>query len=364
MQAILEQCTNVLPGHGPSRSMKEIFQSLAAALAGDEFLDTYGAGPELANFEAEIAALFGKEAAVFLPTGTMAQQIALRIWCEQQHNFTVAMHPTAHLEYAEQLGYQFLHHILRLQFGAPEFVSNRTLTVQDFAQLGTKPGVILIELPYRPLGGQLPSWEELLAIRAWAKERGIPLHMDGARIWQCQPFYQHTYQEIAALFDSLYVSFYKDLGGLGGAMLLGSTSCIDEARQWQIRHGGRLRTMGPFWLSAQLGVKQVLPQIDQWVAKAQEVAAILSRFDRITINPNPPHVNFFQLYIRGDAEQLNNRHLALAEETGTFLFNRLNSTNVPGVAVTEIHCWENSLRFRVEELEPFVQSLLSANDAG
>lgn len=359
MEAVLDQCTNVLPGHGPRRSMKEIFQTFADALTGDEYLDTYGSGPALSAFEAEVAERFGKEAAVFLPTGTMAQQIALRIWCAQQKNFTVAMHPTAHLEYAEQLGYQFLHHIQRLQFGAPELVSNRLLTVKDFAGLGTKPGVILLELPYRRLGGQLPSWEELLATNTWAKEHGIPLHMDGARIWQCRPFYQQEYRAIAALFDSLYVSFYKDLDGLSGAMLLGSAAFINEARVWQIRHGGRLRTMGPFWLSAQLGLKRVLPQIDQWVARAQEVAAILSRFERITINPNPPHVNFFQLYIRGDAEQLNDRHLALAEERGTFLFYGLNPTNIPGVAMTEIHCWENALRFRLEELPPFVEKLLS-----
>src|SRR5262245_46126467 len=103
---ILAQCHNILPGHGSRSSMKEIFLALADSLEGDEYSDDYGSGPYLADFEAEIAELFGKEAAVFMPSGTMAQQIALRIWCEKRHNFTVAMHPTAHLEYAEHLGYQ------------------------------------------------------------------------------------------------------------------------------------------------------------------------------------------------------------------------------------------------------------------
>jgi len=285
----------------------------------------------------------------------------LRIWCERHNNFTVAMHPTAHLEIAEQMGYRFLHHIQRLQFGAPEFVGNRLLTVKDFELLGQKPGVILLELPYRPLGGQLPKWDELLAIKAWAKEREIPLHLDGARIWQCKPFYQKDYQEIADLFDTIYVSFYKDLGGLCGAMLLGSTSFVKEVRMWQIRHGGRLKTMGPFWVSAKLGLKQVLPQINQWVEKAQEVAAILARFERISINPDPPHVNFFQLYIQGDYEMLNSRHMELAKETGTFLFYGLDPTNIPGVAMTEIHCMENSMRFDVEALQPFLEKLLNAS---
>ncbi len=359
VETVLEQCTNILPGHrAKKRSMKEIFQTFADALEGNEYLDNYGYGTDIANFESEIATFFGKEAAVFMPTGTMAQQIALRIWCERQNNFTVAMHPTAHLEIAEQMGYRFLHHIQRLQFGAPEFVANRLFTVKDLEGLGKKPGAVFLELPCRPLGGQLPQWEELLAIQAWAKEREIPMHLDGARIWQCRPFYQKSYQEIADIFDTVYVSFYKDLDGLCGAMLLGPAEFIKEARLWQIRHGGRLRTMGPFWVSAKLGLKHVLPQIGQWVEKAREVAAILAKFEQISINPNPPHANFFQLYIRGDYEALNNKHLALAEETGTFVFYGLGPSSLPGVAVTEIHCWENSMRFDVNALPPFVAKLL------
>jgi threonine aldolase len=338
--------------------MKEIFQELAEALEGHEAADNYGEGAYLSAFEAEIAELFGKEAAVFMPSGTMAQQIALRIWCEKRHNFTVAMHPTAHPEWAEQKGYQFLHSLKRLQFGAPEFLANRMLTRDDFEALGQEPGAILLELPYRPLGGQLPTWEELLAIQTWAKESGIPLHMDGARIWQCRPFYQKDYREIAELFDSVYVSFYKDLGGLCGAMLLGPAAFVREAKTWQIRHGGRLRTMGPFVVSARLGIQRVLPQINQWVEKAQEVASIFSEFDRVSIHPNPPHVNFFQLYIRGNPEELTQRHMELARETGTFLFYGLGPTLVPGIAVTEIHCWENSLKFDVKALRPFLGKLL------
>jgi threonine aldolase len=358
-QEILDRCTNVLPGHGPQRSMKEIFQALADALDGSEYADDYGSGRYLADFEAEVAALFGKEAAVFMPSGTMAQQIALRIWCERRNHFTVAMHPTAHPDFAEQLGYQFLHHIHRLQFGAPEFLRDRMLTVEDLKALGQEPGAVLLELPYRPLGGQLPAWDELLAIRAWAREREIPLHMDGARIWACRPFYRKAYHEIAGLFDSVYVSFYKDLGGLCGAMLIGSTPFVQEARVWQIRHGGRLRTQGPFVVSAKLGLQRVLPQIDGWVQKAQQIAAILARFERISVVPNPPHVNMFQLYIRGDYQALNSRHMALARETGTFLFHGLGPTMVPGMAMTEVHCWENAMQFDVEQLGPFVERLLA-----
>jgi threonine aldolase len=357
-EEIFAKCTNILPGHGPQRSTKTILLQLADGLDGSEMPDNYGSGDYLEAFENEVAALFGKEAAVFMPSGIMAQQAALRVWCERRRNFNLVMHPTAHLEFAEHAAYTFLHPFKRLQFGAPEFVRDRILTVKDFENLGSEPGAILLELPYRPLGGQLPTWDELLAIRAWAQERSIPLHMDGARIWACRPFYQKEYHEIAALFDSVYVSFYKDLGGLCGAMLLGSRPFIQEARVWQKRHGGTLFSVAPLVVSDRQGYQRVTPIIDQWVKKAQAVAAILSEFDEITIVPNPPQVNFFQLYIRGDAEKLNARHLELAEQTGTYLFWGLHPTFIPGIASAELHCWENAQRFNLQALRPFVEKLV------
>ena len=360
MKEIQAQCSNVLPGHGRSESAKEVLQGLADALRGDETMDHYCSGPYLAAFEAEVAAIFGKEAALFMPSGTMAQQIALRIWCDRRHNPTVAMHPTAHPEWAEHQAYRFLHHLQRLQFGAPEFVSSRLLTVHDLEALAQEPGAVLLELPHRPLGGQLPPWEDLLATRAWADERGIPLHLDGARIWQCRPFYGHDdYRPIAGLFDSIYVSFYKALGGLAGAALIGSASFIEEAKLWRVRHGGRLNTLAPYVISAKLGMERVLPQIDGWVKKAQAVAAVLAEFEPISICPHPPQINMFQLYIRGKASALNERHLELAEETGTFLFWGLGPASVPGVAKTEIHCWENAAQFDLSALRPFVTRLLA-----
>jgi len=349
-------CKNVLPGHGPSQKMKDVFQELADSLDGTETLDRYGAGEYLSAFEAEVAEMFGKPAAVFLPSGTMAQQIALRIWCERSNNYTVAMHPTAHLEFAEQYSYQFLHGLRRIQFGAPEALENRMLTLKDFQSLGKKPGAILLELPYRPLGGQFLGWEELTAIHDWAQENRIPFHLDGARIWQCKSFYDKEYQQVADLFDSLYVSFYKDLGGLCGSMLLGSEDFIQEARMWQVRYGGRLLTQALFVVSDRLGMQRVLPQIDSWVERARDVAAILSEFDRLTVNPNPPHVNFFQMYVKGDPEQMTQRHMEVAEETGTFLFHRLNQTAVPGLGVTEIHFWENAMQFDLDALRHFLKN--------
>jgi len=355
---ILARCNNVLPGHGKRRPIAEWLRNIAAGLEGDELADVYGSGDYIGSFEAELASLFGKEAAVFMPSGTMAQQIALRIWCERTGRMTVAMHPSADLEFAEQLGYQFLHNIHRLQFGVPEFIGNRLVTLNDLEQLGERPGAVLLELPCRPLGGELHSWEDLVAMADWARDHKVPIHLDGARIWQCRAYYGKSFAEIGALFDSIYVSFYKDLGGMCGCMLIGPDEFIKASRVWQRRYGGNLYTQAPFVASAKLALDDVLPQIDNWCERARQVAEVLSGHPRIRVNPDPPHVNFFRVYIEGDAASLADRHLELAGQTGTWLFGGLTPSAVQGIATTELHIWENGMAFDLSKLEPFLQQLL------
>ena len=154
---VVKGCGEVLVGHGPDRSIKEVLLDLSEGLEGMEKADNYGRGAYIEEFEAEVAGLFGKEAAVFMPSGTMAQQIALRICCERRHNFTVAMHPTAHLEFAEHSGFNFLHHIQRLQFGAPEFMVTRLPLSRRFrgagAGAGGDPARTAASLPGRAASG-------------------------------------------------------------------------------------------------------------------------------------------------------------------------------------------------------------------
>jgi len=92
----------------------------------------------------------------------------------------------------------------------------------------------------------LPTWDDLVAQVEWARGRGAAVHLDGARLWDVQPYYDRPLSEIAGLFDTAYVSFYKTLGGLTGCCLAGPEDLIAESREWRKRHGGtmhiRLRT--------------------------------------------------------------------------------------------------------------------------
>ena len=109
--------------------------------------------------------------------------------------------------------------------------------------------------------------------------------MDGARLWECGPFYGRPLSEIAALFDTVYVSFYKGLGGVAGGMLLGDEDVIAEAREWRHRHGGTLFNLWPYAAAALAGLRLRLPRMAANVAHARAIAAALDEIDGVRGGP-------------------------------------------------------------------------------
>ncbi|MGH9174104.1 MAG: threonine aldolase family protein, partial [Vicinamibacterales bacterium] len=191
-------------------------------------------------------------------------------------------------------------------------------------------------LPQREIGGQLPSWDELVATSEWARSRGIPLHMDGARLWECQPFYGRDYAEICALFDSVYVSFYKILGGLAGSALAGPADLIAAVPLWQHRHGGRIARVYPYIVSAQQGLHERLERLGAYHEKAVRIAATLGSLPGVEVVPDPPQTNMLHLYLRGDGDRLLAAATAIAEETGVFLIRSLRDSPLPTYRLFEL----------------------------
>jgi threonine aldolase len=184
------------------------------------------------------------------------------------------------------------------------------------------------------------------------------LHLDGARLWECQPFYERDYAEIAALFDSIYVSFYKVLGGIAGAMLAGSANVIAEARIWQRRHGGNLIHLYPYVLAAQKGMDERLGQMEAYYTKAREIAVVLAPFPEIEIVPNPPQTNMMHLFIRGDADRLSANAIDIAKEIGVWLFYRLMPTELPAYQKFEFVVGNATLDLSNEEIGELFQMLV------
>lgn len=299
--------------------------------------DVYGDGV-VADLEDEVARLLGKEDAVFFPTGTMAQQVALRCWAGRTGNTTVALHPRSHPEVHEG-GALSVVSGLRTVHPTDEPRCPTADEVRDFEE---PFGTLMLELPLREAGFVLPDWQELTDVVAAARERDAVVHLDGARLWECTTHFGRPLPEIAAVADSVYVSFYKSLEGIAGAALAGPRTLTDEARAWRHRYGGLMFQQFPTAVSALLGLKRVLPRLPEYVTHARVVAQALregftaARVPWSRVHPDPPHTHQFQVWLPYDADVLNEAALTQAEETGTQLFWRWFPEGPPGLSVTEV----------------------------
>ncbi|ARX85414.1 threonine aldolase family protein [Streptomyces alboflavus] len=312
-------------------------EGVADVTAPDGMSDMYGDGV-VADLEDEVARLLGKEDAVFFPTGTMAQQVALRCWAGRTGNATVALHPRAHPEVHEG-GALSVVSGLRTVHPTDEPRCPTADEVRDFEE---PFGTLMLELPLREAGFVLPDWQELTDVVAAARERDAVVHLDGARLWECTTHFGRPLPEIAAVADSVYVSFYKSLEGIAGAALAGPRTLTDEARAWRHRYGGLMFQQFPTAVSALLGLKRVLPRLPEYVTHARVVAQALhegftaARVPWSRVHPDPPHTHQFQVWLPYDADVLNEAALTQAEETGTQLFWRWFPEGPPGLSVTEV----------------------------
>lgn len=352
-QLLRAGCTRFLTHHPPVPP-GEALRRLADELGPDEAADSYGAGALIEDFEREVAALLGKPAAVFMPSGTMAQPIAARIWCARAGSPVLAMHPTSHLELHEQKGYQALHGLRAAPLGPPDRLPRPT----DLDAIPERVGCLLVELPQRELGGALPGWDELAALTGRARARGIALHLDGARLWECGPGLGRPYGEIAGLFDSVYVSFYKGLGGLAGAVLAGPADFVGEARVWQRRQGGNLVRLFPYVLSARLGLRERLGRMAAYVAKAGALARVLGGIPGLHLVPDPPPTNMFHLWMARPAAAIDAAQLELARRHRTWLFPRVWPAPLPGYSVTEFTVGDATMAFSEGEVAELLRELL------
>jgi threonine aldolase len=324
--------------------------------------DMYGDGV-VAELERRVAGLLGFPAAAFFPTGTMAQQVALRAWAGRTGSPVVALHPLAHPEVHE--------------LGALSVVSGlgavhptdepRLPTADEVRELGEPFGTLMLELPLRDAGFVLPSWDELVAVVEAARERDAVVHFDGARLWESTTHFGHSLAEIAALADSVYLSFYKSLGGMSGAVLVGPEGLVEEARIWRHRYGGMVFQQFPAALAALAGLERELPLLPSYVAHARVVAGALaegfaaSAAPWFRVHPQVPHTHQFQVWLPYAAEVLNEASVRQAEETGTALFRRWSAAGAgpPGVSSTEVTVAGPGLEWTRDEVRAALEEFVS-----
>ncbi|MFE2674785.1 threonine aldolase family protein [Streptomyces hygroscopicus] len=352
--------------HGPAEG--RIADRLAAlaltaddpSYGGDGWVDVYGDGV-VEELERRVATLLGMEAAAFFPTGTMAQQIALRCWAGRTGVPVVAVHPLAHLEVHERDAYLTVSGLRAVRPTSEP----RPPTAEEVRDLDEPFGTLALELPLRDAGFVLPSWEELVAVVEAARERDAVVHFDGARLWECTAHFGRELPEIAALADSVYVSFYKSLDGISGAALAGPESLVAEARAWRHRYGGQLFQQWPAALAALAGLDRELPRLPSYVAHARVVAEALRKAFTAAgvgwsrVHPEVPHTHQFQVWLPYPAAVLDEAGVRLAEETRTTLFRRWQEPGPPGLAMTEVTVASPALEWTAEDVTAAVDAFLA-----
>ncbi len=360
----MRDCSRRLSG-APAKTLRTHLADLADRAEPwlDGYPDTYGDGV-VATLERRVADLLGMPDAAYFPSGTMAQQVALRCWAGETGNDVIATHPLAHLEVHERHAYRDLTG-LRGRWPTAE---PHLPTAADLATVAEPFGTLTLELPLRDAGFVLPDWDALVAVTAAARERGAKVHFDGARLWESAPHFGRPLPELAALADSVYVSFYKSLGGVSGAAVAGPAPFVAQLKEWRHRYGGQIYQQWPAALTALVGLDRELPRLPEYVAHAKTVAAAFAEagaeFPGVRVYPEPPHTHQFRLWVPFAARAMRAAALEQIAASGLGLFDRWVPGEAPGTAFTEVTAGAAALDWTAAEITAALRDLLGRARSG
>jgi threonine aldolase len=352
-RALRARCSRWL-SHDKPRSAADWVAAMAASEHLDLGLDAYSSGPAIERLERTVAEMLGKESALWFPKGVVAQQAALLAHAAERRSKVVALHPRSHLALDEAGALDRLAGLTM----APVGKDHGHFSVEDLAKLAEPLAAVTLELPLRRSGFQAPPWDDLAAISGWARDNHVPFHLDGARLWEVQPWYGRPLAEIAALADSVYVSLYKGLGGIAGCLLAGSAQLIAAARPWRLRYGGDLPLAFPMIVTALDGLANRLPRMAGYHRHALALAEAIHQAPGLTVFPNPPQCNSFQVHFPAAAQALEQAALASAQETETWLFGRLEPGLLPETCFGEVTVGEASLGWTPADAAQAMMGLL------
>lgn len=338
----------------------QALRALADALPDDVAFDSYGTGALVEELERDVAALLGKEAAVFCTSGKAAQLSALRVHADRRGRKVVAAHPRSHIIEDEDDAIGALYGLRVARVGTPV----DQFTLAELAAVREPLAAVVVELPLRRAGYRVPPWDDLVAQAEHARGAGAAFHLDGARLWESAPGYGRSLAEIAALADTVYVSFYKGLGGMAGAALAGDAETVAAARVWIGRAGATPFRMYPYAIAAREGLRTELPRMPEYFARAVEIAAALRGVPGVVASPDPPACNAFLVHVDGEHAALLAARDAVAESRGLIAFQHLFRTAHPRVCSFELVVGANALELSTTEIRDALAELVGrARDA-
>ncbi len=279
----------------PSKAMRE---AIASAEVGD---DVYGDDSTVNSLEARVAKLFGKEAAVFTPSGSLANQLGIR----------TLVRP------GEELLCEANSHIVRAELGAAATfsgITTRTWSARrgllnssealSLARPNSGPYLvsttaIAVENSHNFGGGTVQPIDEIRNLASSAREMGIKLHLDGARIWNAHIASGVEFSEYGKYFDTISVCLSKGLGAPVGSLLLSTEARIAEARVWRKRYGAGMRQIGLLAAAGHYALDHNLERLAEDHRRARQLALACHEVIPSVVNPNEVETNIVGLDLSG-----------------------------------------------------------------
>jgi len=264
-------------------------QFMANAEVGDDVL---GDDPTVKKLEKLVAEMFGKEAALFVPSGTMANQLALR--SQTEHGDEIIMDKTAHMYNYEGGAAAALSGVTCKLLSGERGIFDGNMIKEVLRPINDhfpRTRMVVIENTSNRGGGSIWPLEMIEDVNSICKERGLKMHLDGARIWNAMAETEIPANKYGRYFDSISVCFSKGLGAPIGSAVIGSSELISRARRFRKMYGGGMRQVGIIAAGAIFALKQNLKRIIEDNQNAKILAEGLNKFPFIELNPRDVQTN-------------------------------------------------------------------------
>ena len=280
-----------------TRPTPEMRAAMAAAEVGD---DVYGEDPTVNLLERRAAETFGREAALFVPTGTMGNQIAIRV--HTQPGQEVIAESRAHiLDWEMATTAVFSGCLIRAVPAERGILTWKHIepAIYPRGAFRAATGLIEIENTANLAGGSVTPLAVMEEIWTKAKERKLPVHLDGARIFNAATALRVDVKTLTRGFDTVMFCLSKGLGAPVGSMLTGSAELIDRARIFRKALGGGMRQVGVLAAAGLIALEQMPARLHEDHANARLLAEALSNLENVTINLKTVETNIVIFRLKG-----------------------------------------------------------------
>jgi threonine aldolase len=271
--------------------------AMAAAEVGDDVVDV---DPTVAALQDRIAGMLGKEAAMFVPSGTMANQIAVRLHCKPGDE--LICDSDCHIYKYEQGGFSQLSGVVAHTVHSPGHLTRlddlRDLIHSDDDHV-LRTRLVCQEVTHNRGGGRIPDIGTVTAICDWAHENGLATHLDGARLFNAAVASGISLAEWASGFDTVSVCFSKGLGAPVGSALAGSRGLIREMRRHRKLFGGGMRQSGIIAAGALFALENNIGRLAEDHAAARLIADEIRRSPNLLLEPEVVDTNIVIFRISG-----------------------------------------------------------------